>query len=95
MRLLHLALLIVGLCALEAVAAPLWKHKVESLHYKNLSKKPALPKSRLRHEWHEPRNTRGWVRGRRASPKGKLPMRVGLKQPNVEKAREALMNMLV
>lgn len=92
MQFLRLTLILV-LCALGVAAGPLWKHQVDSVKHENLSKHKPVPKSHARHEWQESRNTRGWVRGKRAHPQGKVPVRVGLKQKNVEKGREALMRM--
>lgn len=92
MQFLRFAIIFI-LLVIEAVAGPLWKHQVDSVKHDNLSKRKHVPASHVRHEWQEPRNSRGWTRGKRAHPQGKVPMRIGLNQKNVEKGRAALMKM--
>lgn len=52
-----------------------------------------IPPSHIVHERHEPRHTEGWTRAERAHQEAILPMRIGLRQSNVDLAHELLMNL--
>ena len=45
------------------------------------------------HEKHEPGHVDGWVKRERPDPKARLPMRIGLRQSNLEAGHELLMDM--
>ena len=52
-----------------------------------------IPPSHTVHERHEPQHTDGWTRAERADPVASLPMRIGLKQSNLDLGHELLMNL--
>lgn len=49
--------------------------------------------SHVLHERHEPGHVNGWVKREAADPEWKLPVRIGLRQSNVEAGHELLMDM--
>ncbi len=53
----------------------------------------AVPPSHVRHERQEPQHADGWVVRRPADPAALLPMRIGLRQPNVQRGHDKLMDM--
>jgi tripeptidyl-peptidase-1 len=86
-----------GLSCLFAEAAPsltLYNHGVESASRRHggVAKK-RIPASHALHERHAPEHTDGWSIVERADPKASLPMRIGLKQSNLDKGHDLLMDM--
>lgn len=53
----------------------------------------SIPPSHVLHERHKPGNTEGWVRLQWADPNATLPMRVGLRQSNLDRGHDLLMDM--
>ncbi|KAK3689148.1 Pro-kumamolisin, activation domain-containing protein [Podospora appendiculata] len=51
-----------------------------------------IPSSHVIHERHETPNLEGWVRRERADPTATLPMRIGLRQSNLDEGHELLMD---
>lgn len=51
------------------------------------------PPSHVLHEWHERRHTEGWKVVEKAHRAATLPMRVGLRQSNIDKGHDLLMDM--
>jgi tripeptidyl-peptidase I len=47
------------------------------------------------HEHHEKVHLEGWVEREHADPSALLPMRIGLKQSNIQKGHDLLMDMFV
>lgn len=72
--------------AVEVVASPL-------LH--NQSSKRDVPSSHSLHERHTPRMAHYWTKRERLPPKTVLPMRIGLKQQNLDAGHTRLMEMSV
>ena len=56
---------------------------------------PVAPETHVVHERKADHIGRAWTRIEKASGNAKLPMRIGLKQSNVQVAHELLMNMCV
>jgi hypothetical protein len=54
-----------------------------------------IPRSHVRHEWHDGHLVEGWKRRERASANATLPMRVGLVQSEdiIQKGHDKLMDM--
>lgn len=73
--------------ALEVVASPLLRDKAPG--------KRDVPNTHTLHERHKPRITQHWTKRERLSPKTVLPMRIGLKQRNLDAGHTRLMEMLV
>lgn len=73
--------------ALEVVASPLLRNKSPG--------KRDVPDTHTVHERHKPRITQHWAKRERLSPKTVLPMRIGLKQRNLDAGHTRLMEMLV
>lgn len=55
--------------------------------------KRTVPFSHTLHERQEARNTEGWVKRGLADADSTVPVRIGLKQSNVDAAHDLLMNM--
>lgn len=85
--LLHklLAALAVG-SVVETLASPL-------SHADALLKKRAVPVSHTLHERHGPHTSRKWTKRHKVAQQVVLPMRIGLKQSNLEAGHDRLMDM--
>ena len=70
--------------ALEAVASPLSRDAV---------KERRVPSTHTLHERHVPRLVRHWTKRDMVPRSAVLPMRIGLKQMNVDAGHERLMDM--
>lgn len=57
--------------------------------------KRAIPGSHVQHEKRTVEQGRRWVKVKRAEAQATLPMRIGLKQSNLEKGHDLLMDMCV
>ncbi|KAK0625070.1 Pro-kumamolisin, activation domain-containing protein [Bombardia bombarda] len=51
-----------------------------------------VPRSHVIHERYEEAHVQGWVQRNRADPRARLPMRVGLRQSNLDLGHDLLMN---
>lgn len=92
MRLFLLA--IAGAIAVEAgVASSRTPARGHAVRDASSSAGRRIPPSHIVHERHEPRHTEGWTRAERADQDAILPMRIGLKQSNVDLGHELLMNL--
>jgi tripeptidyl-peptidase-1 len=97
---MHPFLLVValGVLAVDARVAlssiPGYQHSVrDTVGPDARLRKGRIPQSHVVHERHEPEHTEGWTRIERADPIAILPMRIGLKQSNVDRAHELLIDM--
>jgi tripeptidyl-peptidase-1 len=86
-----------GILTVEAAVAPsrnpVYDHAVRDTDGPGRLPRRRIPASHVVHERHEPRHTDGWTRSERADPVAILPMRIGLKQRNVDLGHKLLMNM--
>jgi tripeptidyl-peptidase-1 len=87
-----------GVLAVEAGAvssrAPVYDHVVrDTTSSDSRLRKGRIPQPHIVHERHAPQHTEGWIRTKRADPIAMLPMRIGLKQSNVDRGHELLMDM--
>ncbi|KAH8901971.1 hypothetical protein BR93DRAFT_973059 [Coniochaeta sp. PMI_546] len=96
MRLLVLAIATLGACTVEAGVASsrtlLQGHAARDTDGSGRPPRRHIPLSHVVHESHEPRHIEGWTRAERAVPVAILPMRIGLRQSNVDLGHEVLMN---
>ena len=76
-----------GGMALEALASPVARDTA--------AKKRAVPASHTLHERHMPHWGRKWTKKDRVPAGTQLPMRIGLKQSNLEAGHNKLMSMYV
>ncbi|KAB5582238.1 peptidase S8/S53 domain-containing protein [Coniochaeta sp. 2T2.1] len=93
MRLFLLAVAAYGV--LSAQAAP-GVHKADNRAIRDVDgriPRRRIPPSHAVHERHEPQHTEGWTRVELADPIAILPMRIGLKQSNLDLGHELLMNL--
>ncbi len=72
-----------GGLVLETAASPLARDIVQ--------KKRDVPSSHVQHERHVPHLSRRWTKRDKLSPSTMLPMRIGLKQFNIEAGHDRLM----
>lgn len=79
---------LVGLAALEVLAAP-------PFHNRDSGSKRSIPKTHIRHEKRSEVQASSWTKVKRAIPGAILPMRVGLKQQNLQSGHNLLMDMCV
>lgn len=80
-----LAVVLVGGLALEGVASPLTHHEAPQV-------KREIPSSHRLHERHLPQWGRHWTKRDKLSSEVVLPMRIGLKQSNLEAGHDRLMD---
>jgi tripeptidyl-peptidase-1 len=73
--------------AFEAVASPL------SQEYTGVQTKRGIPSSHSLHERHVPQLSHQWTKKEKVSDAQILPMRIGLKQCNLEAGHDKLMEM--
>jgi tripeptidyl-peptidase-1 len=73
--------------ALEAMASPL------SQEYTGVQTKRGVPSSRSLHERHLPQLSHQWTKKEKVSDTQILPMRIGLKQCNLEAGHDKLIDM--
>jgi tripeptidyl-peptidase I len=73
--------------ALEAMASPL------SQEYSGVQTKRGVPSSHSLHERHLPQLSHQWTKKEKVSETQILPMRIGLKQCNLEAGHDKLMDM--
>lgn len=76
--------LLLGL-ALETVASPVSRHRPVA--------KRQVPASHVIHERHAPHWSSQWTKREKVAPETMLPMRIGLKQPNLDAGHDLLMEM--
>lgn len=81
-----LAAVLVGGLALEGVASPLSHHGAVKV-------KREIPSSHKLHERHKPQWSRQWAKRDKLPSEVVLPMRIGLKQSNLEAGHDRLMEM--
>jgi tripeptidyl-peptidase-1 len=83
--------LLVGILSLCGLVLPASGARI------NTRDRPAreAPSSHVIHERHEEGHVDGWTKRELADASWVLPMRIGLKQSNVDAGHELLMNMLV
>jgi tripeptidyl-peptidase-1 len=97
MRVLLLALAALGALTVEAGVASskssTYEHAVRDTVGSGRMPRRHIPSSHVVHERHEPQHTDGWSRRERADRVAILPMRIGLKQSNLDLGHELLMNM--
>ena len=70
--------------ALEAVASPLLRDSI---------KERRVPSTHILHERHVPKLVRHWTKRDKVPGSAMLPMRIGLKQMNLDAGHERLMDM--
>ena len=63
--------------------------------FTNHDRSQVVPRSHVRHEWHDEYQVDGWRRNKRADVNARLPMRIGLKQSPevVQGGHDKLMDM--
>ncbi|KAI1488921.1 peptidase S8/S53 domain-containing protein [Biscogniauxia mediterranea] len=83
-------LCLAGLVNLEAVANPLYRHDVEQID-PTISKR-SIPETHTRHERRMVEQERSWEKVERARSEALLPMRIGLKQTNLQSGHDLLMD---
>lgn len=88
---MRLSLVCLGLAGV-AVSSPLLDHAVRDLPDAPTQSTRLVPRSYTRHEKHERHHLTGWKRAERPRPDQKLPMRIGLKQSNLDRAHDMLMD---
>lgn len=84
----YLAAAFIGGLAIEAAASP-----VHSQQDATVAKKREIPASHAVHERHMPHWTYTWEEKRKVPSNALLPMRIGLKQANLEDGHDLLMDM--
>ncbi|KAI0007511.1 putative alkaline serine protease AorO [Xylariaceae sp. FL0662B] len=85
-----LGFLLVSLTALEVFATPVSHHGVQN-GYSSKSKR-TIPHTHIQHERRSRVQERSWTKVERARSEALLPMRIGLKQPNLHVGHDLLMD---
>ncbi|KAI0131101.1 protease S8 tripeptidyl peptidase I [Daldinia grandis] len=80
---------VAALAALEVFAAPPF-HQSSGAEHSRLGRR--IPDTHIQHEKRAPVQERSWTKLRRAVPDGILPMRIGLKQQNLQPGHDLLMD---
>jgi tripeptidyl-peptidase-1 len=94
MKLLSLISL-AGLVVREVSASPLFGHDVDIVGDELPQTKRSVPETHIQHEKRTDGQERRWVKLQRADPHAKLPVRIGLKQRNLQEGHDLLMDMCV
>ncbi|KAI1087614.1 subtilisin-like protein [Rostrohypoxylon terebratum] len=76
---------LVGLAVLEVLAAP-------PFHGRDSGSKRSIPETHIQHEKRSEIQASSWTKVKRAAPEAILPMRVGLKQQNLQSGHDLLMD---
>ena len=97
MRLRRACLVLVALRVSRIGASPLFDEGGSSSGEKNHNGPRLVPRSHVRHEWHDEYLVDGWTRKERANASASLPMRIGLMQSakTIQKGHDTLMDMSV
>ncbi|KAI1266121.1 peptidase S8/S53 domain-containing protein [Xylariaceae sp. FL1019] len=83
-------LVILSLGATEAIANPVHRHSNQSISHE--PSKRHVPHTHVSHEKRDVVQSRAWSKVERAKSDALLPMRIGLKQPNLESGHDLLMD---
>ncbi|KAI0598664.1 Pro-kumamolisin, activation domain-containing protein [Biscogniauxia sp. FL1348] len=83
-------LCLAGLVRIGAVANPLYRHGVDQID-PTISKR-SIPETHTRHEKRMVEQERSWTKVERAKSEALLPMRIGLKQTNLQSGHDLLMD---
>ncbi|ORY56843.1 alkaline serine protease [Pseudomassariella vexata] len=84
-------LVLVPLVTFEILASPSLSHGVETFKYE-IPAKRTIPGSHIQHEKRTEEQGRRWVKFSQAQHDAKLPMRIGLKQRNLQEGHDLLMD---
>lgn len=79
----------------EVSSSPLFEHDIESFVDEFPQTRRSIPETHVQHEKRTGAQERRWVKVERADPHAKLPVRIGLRQRNLQEGHDLLMDMCV
>ncbi|KAI1858042.1 uncharacterized protein JN550_012935 [Neoarthrinium moseri] len=89
---LYSLIYLLGLAVLKVSASPLLGHDVENLESSPVRAKRTIPETHIEHERQTLEHARRWGKIERPRSDAVLPMRIGLKQRNLQQGHDLLMD---